>query len=80
MSWDLIMALAQGFLTVFLLPTVSRRTSYVPRITSSATSAGLAVVSLALYNLGSPMGAVVAFIAAMLWAFIFFKRGTEREG
>ena len=80
MSWDLIMALAQGFLTVFLLPTVLRRASYVPRITSSATSVGLAVVSLALYNLGSPMGAAVAFIAAMLWAFIFFKRGTEREG
>ncbi|KKK72956.1 hypothetical protein LCGC14_2898670 [marine sediment metagenome] len=77
MSWDLVMALAQGFLTVFLLPTVLRSTSYVPRITSSATSVGLAVVSLALYNLGSPMGAAVAFIAALLWAFIFFKRGTE---
>jgi hypothetical protein len=77
MNWDLVMALAQGFLTVFLLPTVLRRTSFVPRLTSGTTALGLSVISLALYHLGSPMGALVAFTCALLWAFIFFKRGTE---
>ena len=77
MSWDVVMALAQGFLTVFLLPTAIKRASFVPRLTSSTTAVGLFVISLALYNLGSPMGAVVAFTCALTWAFIFVFRGTE---
>jgi len=77
-NWDLIMAITQLGLDLCLLPTVLRPTSYVPRFTSASTSIGLAIVALALLNLGAPLGAASAVTGAFLWAVIFGLHGRAR--
>ncbi len=77
MNWDLVMALAQTVLGAFILPILRDRGAYVPRLTSSVYAVGLAVIALTLFNLGSPMGGVIAGISAALWAVVFAIRGTK---
>lgn len=78
MMWDLIMAVTQLSLDICLLPTVVKSSSYVPRFTSAVTAIGLAVVALALFKLGAPLGAASAVTGSGLWALIFFLRGRTR--
>lgn len=75
-SWDIIMACAQGFLAVFLVPTALKHDAFVPRLTSGTTAAGLTVIAAALFNLSAPIGGTVALISVALWVIIFVLRGT----
>ena len=74
-SWDLVLAGAQVALDLCLLPTVFHKEAYVPRFTSGSTAFGLAVVALALFNIGAPLGALSAISGAALWAFVYASRG-----
>ena len=78
MTWDIVMAITQISLDLCLLPTVFRSTSYVPRFTSASAAIGLAIVSLALLNLGAPLGAASAVVGAGLWALIFILHGRAK--
>lgn len=101
-SWDIVMMLGQGFLTLFLLPTAlafdvsfyrtlwpgtnrirqlgfrihRKKGVYVPRLTSGSTSIGLSVITLALFNLGAPIGAAACALCVLLWGVVFVFRGT----
>ena len=80
MSWDLVMALAQAELGLFLLPTLLNKAAYMPRFSSGGIAAGLVVVTVALFvGFDAPTSAAVAGLSALGWALIFALRGTERE-
>ena len=80
MSWDLIMALAQAELGLFLLPTLLNKAAYMPRFSSGGIAAGLVVVTVALFvGFDAPTSAAVAGLSALGWALIFAFRG-KREG
>ena len=53
-----------------------KRGVYVPRLTSGSTTIGLSVITLALFNLGAPIGGCAAALCVMLWGVVFVFRGT----
>lgn len=80
MSWDIVMALAQAELGLFILPTLLNKTAYVPRFSSGGIAVGLAVVTIALFvGFDAPTSAAVAGLSALGWALVFAFRG-KREG
>ena len=54
-----------------------KKNVYVPRLTSGSTVIGLSVITVALFNLGAPIGGVAAALCVCLWAVVFVFRGTE---
>ena len=81
MNWDLIMALAQAELGLFILPTLLNKEAYMPRFSSGGLCAGLVVVTLALFmGFNAPMSAAIAGLSALGWALVFAFKGTKREG
>lgn len=75
------MALAQAELGLFLLPTLMNKRAYMPRFSSGGITAGLVVVTVALFvGFDAPTSAAVAGLSALGWALIFALRGTMREG
>ena len=80
MNWDIVMALAQAELGVFILPTLLNSKVYMPRLTSGGLAMGLVVITVTLaVGFNAPLGAAVAGLSALGWAMIFAFRGTERE-
>jgi len=57
-----------------------KRGVYVPRLTSGSTTIGLSVITLALFNLGAPIGGVAAGFCVFLWGVVFVFRGTAPKG
>ena len=74
MSWDTVLMGATLTLDVAMLPTLLRP-SYVPRITSVLFTVAIAVIALALYNLGSSLGAIANATGAGLWGLVFVFKG-----
>lgn len=75
-SWDLVMALAQAELGVFILPTLLNKRAYMPRLTSGGMFTGLTVVTVALLvGFQAPLSAAIAAAAAVGWALVFVFRG-----
>ena len=80
MTWDLIMAIAQAELGLFIVPTLANKAAYTPRLTSGGLVAGLSVVAVALLvGFNAPVSAAIAGLSALGWASVFAFRGTERE-
>jgi len=80
MTWDLIMAIAQAELGLFIVPTLANKAAYMPRLTSSGLVAGLSVVVVSLLvGFNAPVSAAIAGLSALGWASVFAFRGTERE-
>jgi len=77
-SWDLVMALAQAELGIFILPTLLNPRAYMPRLTSGGMTAGLVVVTVALLvGFQAPLSAAIAAAAATGWTLVFIFRGKE---
>ena len=74
-SWDLILMAATMALNVFILPTLLSARSYVPRTTSGPFAMAIAVIALALLQLGNPLGAAANAAGAVLWGVVFALRG-----
>ena len=78
MSWDLVMALAQAELSVFILPTLLNSKAYMPRLTSGGMAVGLIVVTIALLaGFHAPLSAAIAAAAVVGWSLVFIFRGKE---
>lgn len=78
MSWDLVMALAQAELGLFIVPILLNKAAYTPRLTSGGIVAGLVVITVTLaMGFDAPMGATVAGLSALGWALVFAFRGKE---
>ena len=78
MGWDAALMAATMGLNIFVLPTLLNSRAYVPRVTSGPFAVAIAVIALALLQLGNPLGATANALGSLLWAVIFALRGKEK--
>lgn len=73
--WDVLITIGNLVIIPALLPTILSRRAYVPRLTSGMSVLGIGTVVVGLAGAGLVLSPIVVGCIAVLWAFIFLRRG-----
>jgi len=74
-TWDILLTGGTALFIPGLMPTLFSREAYVPRATSAVTVVGLTAIIAGLIGSGLVLSPIVSSVTAVMWVFIFFRRG-----
>lgn len=73
--WDVLVTIGNLVIIPALLPTILNPRAYVPRLTSGMSVLGIGTVVVGLAGAGLALSPIVVGCIAVLWGFIFLRRG-----